>query len=108
MSTPHGELECRNNKTLGPRNLNKAVKCNPYYVRTIDHVISKVSGSTHFNILDALGGFWQVNLDEEDKKERESYLPLAGHLRNSTTLSLAKRSSLKQTISRCKAYGRRL
>ena len=50
---------------LDPQNLNKAVKCNPYYVRTIDDVISKVSGSTHFSILDARSGFWQVNLDEE-------------------------------------------
>ena len=53
---------------LDPRNLNKAVKRNPYYVRTIDDVIPKVSGSTHFSILDARSGFWQVNLDEESSR----------------------------------------
>ena len=53
---------------LDPRNLNKAVKCNPYYVRTIDDVIPKVSGSTHLSILDAPGGFWQVNLDEKSSR----------------------------------------
>lgn len=37
-------------------------------MRTIDDVIPKVSGSTHFSILDARSGFWQVNLDEESSK----------------------------------------
>jgi len=49
------------------KNLNKVVKCNPYSVRTID-VILKVSGSTHFSILDAHSGFWQVHLDEESSR----------------------------------------
>lgn len=53
---------------LDPRNLNKAIKRNPYYVRTIDDVIPKVSGSTHFSILDARSGFWQVSLDEESSR----------------------------------------
>ena len=53
---------------LDPWNLNKAVKRNPYYVRTIDDVIPKVSGSTHFSILDARSGFWQVSLDEESSR----------------------------------------
>ena len=53
---------------LDPRNLNEAVKRNPYYVRTIDDVIPKVSGSTQFSILDARSGFWQVNLDEESSR----------------------------------------
>ena len=47
---------------LDSRNLNKAVKRNPYYVGTIDDVIPKVSGSTHFSILDAYSGFWQVKV----------------------------------------------
>ncbi|KAL9950229.1 hypothetical protein ACROYT_G042702 [Oculina patagonica] len=53
---------------LDPRDLNKAIKRNPYYVRTIDDVIPKVSGSTHFSILDARSGFWQVGLDEESSR----------------------------------------
>lgn len=53
---------------LDPRDLNKAVKRNTYYTRTIDDVIPQVSGSTHFSILDARSGYWQVMLDEESSK----------------------------------------
>ena len=49
-------------------NLYKAIKPNPYYVRTIDGVIPKVSGSTHFITLDACSGFWKVNLDQESSR----------------------------------------
>ena len=37
-------------------------------MRTIDDVIPKVNGATHFSILDARSGFWQVNLDEESSR----------------------------------------
>ncbi|CAB3987537.1 Hypothetical predicted protein, partial [Paramuricea clavata] len=53
---------------LDPRDLNKVIKRNPYYVRTIDDVIPKVSGATHFSILDARCGYWQVELDEESSR----------------------------------------
>ena len=51
-----------------PTDLNKAVKRNPYYVRTIDDVIHKVAGSTHLSILDARNGYWQVPLHEESSR----------------------------------------
>ena len=50
------------------RDLNKAIKRNPYYVKTIDAVIPKISGATHFSILDARSGFWQVELDDESSR----------------------------------------
>ena len=53
---------------LNSRDLKKAIKRNPYYVRTIDAVIPKISGATHFNILDARSGFWQVELDDESSR----------------------------------------
>lgn len=53
---------------LDPRDLNKAIKRNLYYTRTIDDVIPQVSGATHFSILDARSGYWQVQLDEESSK----------------------------------------
>ena len=34
-----------------PRDLNKAIQCTPYYVKTIDDVIPKVSRASHFSIL---------------------------------------------------------
>ena len=36
---------------LDPRDLNRAVKRNAYFTRTVDGVIPQVSGSTHFSIL---------------------------------------------------------
>ena len=53
---------------LDPRDLNKAIQHTPYYVRTKDDVIPKVSGASHFSILDARSGFWQVELDDESSK----------------------------------------
>lgn len=53
---------------LDPRNLNQAIKCNRHYVRSIDDVIPKVTGTTHFSILDARSGYWQVKIDEESSK----------------------------------------
>ena len=53
---------------LNSRDLNKAIRRTPYYVRNIDDVISKVSGASHFSILDARSGFRQVELDDESSK----------------------------------------
>ena len=53
---------------LDPRDLNRAVKRNAYYARTVDDVIPQVSGSTHFSILDARSGYWQVTLDKESSR----------------------------------------
>ena len=38
---------------LDPRDVNKAVKRNAYYARTVNDIIPQVSGLTHFSILDA-------------------------------------------------------
>ena len=73
---------------LDPRDFNKAIQHTPYYVRTIDDVIPKVSGASHFSILDARGGFWQVDLDNSsvlrlDQLNCYAYLDLKGnHLSN--------------------------
>ena len=53
---------------LRSRDLNKAIQCNRYYVRSIDDVIPKVGGATHCSILDARSGYWQVKIDEESSK----------------------------------------
>ena len=53
---------------LDPRDLNKTIQRTHYYVRTIDDVIPKRSGASHFSILDARSGFWQVELDDESSK----------------------------------------
>lgn len=53
---------------LDPRDLNKAIRRTPYYVRTIYDAILKVSGASHFRILDARSGFWQVDFDDKSSK----------------------------------------
>ena len=53
---------------LNPRDLNKAVKRNAYYARTVDDVIPQVSGLTHFSILDARRGYWQRKCDPIRRK----------------------------------------
>ena len=53
---------------LDPRDLNKAVKRNAYYARTVDDVIPQVSGLTPFCIVDARRGYWQVLLDKESSR----------------------------------------
>ena len=53
---------------LAARDLNKAIRRTPYHVITIHDVIPKVSGASHFSILDARSGFWQVELDDESSK----------------------------------------
>ena len=53
---------------LAARDLNKAIRRTPYHVRTIDDVIPKVSGASHFSILGARSGFWQVELNDESSE----------------------------------------
>jgi len=50
---------------LDPRDLNKWVKREHYYTRTIDDVVSELSDAKFFSIVDAKKGYWHVPLDEE-------------------------------------------
>ena len=60
---------------LDPRHLNKAIQRTPYYVRTINDVIPKVSGASHFSILDARRRFWKVKRDDESSRRCTSSTP---------------------------------
>ena len=60
---------------LDSRDLNGSAQRTPYYVRTIDDVIPKVSGASHFSILDSRSGLWQVKLDDESSKLCTSSTP---------------------------------
>ena len=50
---------------LDPRDLNKSIKREHYYVRTIDDILPKVANAKFFSVLDARSGYWMVELDEE-------------------------------------------
>ncbi len=64
VNKPNGKIRI----CLDPRDLNQAILRNPYYVRTVDDVIPKVQGATHFSILDARNGYWMVKIDEASSR----------------------------------------
>ena len=49
---------------LDPRDLNKAIKREHYYTKTIDEVVTQLSGAKFFSVVDAKKGYWHVPLDE--------------------------------------------
>ena len=50
---------------LDPGDLNKALKRDPYHMRSIDEVSPELHGAKYFTLLDAKTGFWHIKLDEE-------------------------------------------
>ena len=50
---------------LDPHDLNKNIKREHYYTRSVDDILPKVAGATHFSVLDARSGYWMVELSEE-------------------------------------------
>lgn len=53
---------------LDPKPLNCAIKREHFQLPTLDEITSKLSGANVFSTLDALNGFWQIELDEESSK----------------------------------------
>ena len=49
---------------LDPRDLNKAIKREHYYTKTIDEVVTQLSGAKFLSVVDAKKGYWHVPLDE--------------------------------------------
>ena len=47
---------------LDPRDLNEALKCEPYYSRSLDEIIAKFHGCKVFSIVDMQKGYWMVRL----------------------------------------------
>lgn len=60
VEKPNGDLRI----CLDPRDLNAAIRREHYRLPTIDDETSKVTGATHFSVLDARYSFWQIYLDE--------------------------------------------
>ena len=48
---------------LDPKDLNKAIKRNQWYARTLDDILPELVQSKYFTIKDATSGFWHVPLD---------------------------------------------
>ncbi|CAB4020914.1 Hypothetical predicted protein [Paramuricea clavata] len=58
---PNGALRI----CMDPKNLNKSIMREHYKLPTREEVMSRFAGATVFSKLDASGGFWQLNLDNE-------------------------------------------
>ena len=53
---------------LDPRDLNKVLEREPYYMRSIEEIMGKFHGMTRFTIADFNKGYWMVELDPESRK----------------------------------------
>ena len=60
---PNGEKKVR--LCLDPRDLNKNIRREHYYTRTIDEILPKLHGKKYFSVVDTKKGYWHVELDEE-------------------------------------------
>ena len=48
---------------LDPKDLNKAIKRNQWYARTLDDILPKLAQSKYFTVKDATSRFWHIPLD---------------------------------------------
>ena len=48
---------------LDSKDLNKAIKRNQWYARTLDDILPELAASKYFTAKDATSGFWHVRLD---------------------------------------------
>ena len=53
---------------LDPRDLNEALKREPYYTCSVDEITAKLQGMTVFTIVDFKKGYWMVVLHQDSKK----------------------------------------
>ena len=57
---PNGKLRI----CIDPKDLNKVIEREHFPLKTIEEVVSKMSGANVFPVLDAQSGFWQICLDD--------------------------------------------
>ena len=50
---------------LDPKDLNKMIRREHYYTRTIDEILPQLHGKKYFSIIDLKKGFWHVELDHD-------------------------------------------
>lgn len=61
VKKPDGSLRL----CLDPKDLNRAIKRNQWYSRTVDDILPELANSKYFSLLDAKSGYWHVSLDKE-------------------------------------------
>ena len=50
---------------MDPKDLNKNIRCEHYYSRTIDEILPLLHGKRYFSLVDTAKGYWHVELDHE-------------------------------------------
>ena len=60
VEKPNGSLRV----CLDPKDLNKAIKREHFYMPSTDEFSNLLSGAQYFSVLDASQGFWQIKLDD--------------------------------------------
>ena len=61
--TPEGKRKVR--LCLDPKDLNKNIRREHYYTRTIDELLPQLHGKKFFSVVDTKKGYWHVALDHE-------------------------------------------
>ena len=59
VQKPNGEIRL----CLDPRHLNMAIKHNPWYMRTLDDILPKISNAKTISMSNATSGYWHILLD---------------------------------------------
>ena len=61
--TPDGKKKVR--LCLDPKDLNKNIRREHHYTRTIDEILPLLHGKRYFSVVDTAKGYWHVELDQE-------------------------------------------
>ena len=61
--TPDGKKKVR--LCLDPKDLNKNIRREHYYSRTVDEILPSLHGKNYFSVVDTTKGYWHVELDHE-------------------------------------------
>ena len=61
---PNGKLRI----CIDPSDLNKAIKCEHYPMKTVEEIFALMPQAKYFSALDASSGYWQIELDHDSAK----------------------------------------
>ena len=64
---PYPQIKKKLQICLGPRDLNEAFECEPYYSRSVDVLIGKFHGCIVFSIVDMKKGYWMAILHPDSR-----------------------------------------
>ena len=87
------------------RKLNSVTHCDAYPLPRIDSTLDTLKGSTLFTTLDLASGFWQVEVQEEDK-EKTAFSTSKGHYEfNKMPFGLTNAPATFQRLMECVLAG---